>query len=203
MNRPQVLNAKDAVEQLAARAGGRIVIVAGEGEDPGGKAPAGFVGLGKVLASIRGVIVAGGTRTGVAGLVGAAVPGGRGRRASWRVGYLPDRRSAGLAALLDARYDAWVFSRGRGFSVAEPLAYWKHLLAAGVDPEGVRLIGLGGGRLAAFEYRLALAMGARVGLIAGSGRAADDMLRDHRWRGCRTLQSVAPRLPALRAFLKG
>jgi len=40
------------------------------------------------------------------------------------------------------------------------LRNWSDILAAGIDPRDVLLPGLGGGSLAAIEYRIALGLGA-------------------------------------------
>jgi hypothetical protein len=43
----------------------------------------------------------------------------------------------------------------------------------------VKLLGINGGVISAFEYRLALALGASVGLMVGSGRQADIILENY------------------------
>lgn len=43
------------------------------------------------------------------------------------------------------------------------------------------MLGINGGEIAEFEYRLALAMGATVGVIQASGRAAEKVLPDAEW----------------------
>jgi hypothetical protein len=105
------------------------------------------------------------------------------------VGYVPREMPSGTA--LDDRYDRFVHCRGRGFSPDQPLRMWEDAVARGVPPGAIALLGVGGGDLAAFEYRLALALGAQVGLVAGSGGAADGMLEDPLWTrrpGLRPLQ---------------
>jgi hypothetical protein len=76
---------------------------------------------------------------------------------------------------------------GKAFGPRQPLQCWIDLLEAGVKPSEVRLIGINGGRLAAFEYRLAIALGVQTGMLVGSGRQADRLLRDKEWGHARNL----------------
>lgn len=50
------------------------------------------------------------------------------------------------------------------YSPMGPIQTWADLLLAGVDPSSVRLLGINGGKLCGFEFRLAMAMGSAVGL---------------------------------------
>jgi hypothetical protein len=93
------------------------------------------------------------------------------------------------------------------FSADQILANWNDILAAGIDPSSVHLIGIGGGALAAVEYRMALAMGAQVGVMSipkefgESSDAVDRILTDPQWKGFKNLLPL-PRDPAtLHAFL--
>jgi hypothetical protein len=154
------------------------------------------------LSSFSGTLVSGGTRHGVAALAGDC----RVRRgpAVLSLGYLPVRVPPGTALETDPlRCDELRRSGGEDFGVAEPLQYWVDLLAAGVPPVEVAVVGIGGGEISAFEYRLGLALGARVGVIGGSGRAADALLVDPDWSGCRGLRRLAPEPAALARFLAG
>lgn len=67
---------------------------------------------------------------------------------------------------------------------------WQDILAAGIKPADVQVLGFGGGEIAAFEYRLALALGATVGVASGTGGAADELLKDSLWSA----------MPGLRLF---
>jgi hypothetical protein len=87
------------------------------------------------------------------------------------------------------------------FSPAQVLQAWKDILAAGIKPADVTLLGFAGGPISAFEYRLALALDAKVGIVMGTGGSADGILNDLLWA---TLPNLLP-LPAdpktLRAFV--
>ena len=69
---------------------------------------------------------------------------------------------------------------------------WVDILSSGIDPADVKLLGINGGKIAAFEFRLALTLGAKVGIIRDSGRAATEIFENADW-------NVAPglfRLPS-------
>jgi hypothetical protein len=176
---------------------GPVVILAGGADREGGasRAEAGRV-LPEAFSRFRGTLISGGTESGVAGIAGAIAAA---RRAVEAVGYLPRRLPAGVRR--DRRYARFRTTPSARFSAAEPLQYWADLLAAGIDPASVTLVGWGGGAIAAAEYRLALALGARVGLVAGSGRSADALLGDPLWRAFPNLRALPPRPARLRAFL--
>jgi tetratricopeptide (TPR) repeat protein len=149
------------------------------------------------LRGFGGTLISGGTTQGVAALAGdvAAAIGAR------SIGYLPSELPTGVRADTDAaRYSELRITGGVDFSPLEPLAYWTDLVADGLRPRDVRVIGIGGGRLAAIEYRLALALGAVLCIFRGSGREADEVLADPDWAGTDRLVDLAARRDDLRAF---
>ena len=105
-----------------------------------------------------------------------------GQRQLQTVGYLPRETPAGLKGLIDDRYTRHRGTMGSDFSFLEPLSFWEDFLASDGDPKRVKLIGFNGGRISACEFRIALALGAKVGIIEGSGRAADELLSDPLWK---------------------
>ena len=162
-----------------------VVIVAG-GTDP--RLEEQMRGYADLLAfgfaGFTGTILSGGSSQGVSGIVGdiGRASGGRIRA----IGYLP-----GLIppdATPDPDYDELRTTAGAGFSPLEPLQNWIDLVASGVSAAGVRVLGVNGGQIAALEYRIALALGATVGLIADSGREAGRLLGDERWTSSRLLR---------------
>jgi len=72
-----------------------------------------------------------------------------------------------------------------------------------IAPADVRLLAIGGGRISAAEYGMALALGARVGAISGSGGSASELLRDPWWPATARLAELPPDLSAMREFLGG
>jgi hypothetical protein len=141
-------------------------------------------------------LISGGTRQGIGAIVGDAAEGGEGLRA---VGYLPREVPADVE--IDDRYAEIRRTAGESFSPLEPIAYWADLLASGATPIDVRVLGASGGEISGLEFRLALALGARVGGISGSGGEIARLLRDPRWTSNGRLVEVTPEPEALRRFL--
>ncbi len=169
---PLRLPGRDAIESP-------ITIVAGDSSSEreawvARHAPAIEAGLSK----LEGTLVSGGTNQGVSGIVGRVASAAHSRAKA--IGYVPCTMPASYAS--DDYHEVRATS-GSDFSIREPLQYWVDVLASGVSAREVRLIGFGGGSISSFEYRLATALGARVGLIRGSGRQADQLLREARRAG--------------------
>jgi tetratricopeptide (TPR) repeat protein len=153
--------------------------------------------LRDALRGFNGTLISGGTTQGVAALAGdvATAIGAR------TIGYLPSDLPTGVKADTDAaRYSELRLTGGADFSPLEPLAYWRDLVADGLRLRDVRVIGIGGGRIAAIEYRLALALGAVLCIFRGSGREADEILADPDWAASDRLVDLAARRDSLRAF---
>ena len=125
------------------------------------------------FSDFRGTILSGGTAAGISKI--AAEIGVIYSATITTIGYLP------ACATPDSRYSHLVNTQGHDFSLVESLRMWGDILLSECDPRKVVLIGVNGGVIARGEYQIAVAMGARVGLIIGSGRSADDMLRDPFW----------------------
>src|SRR6185503_3063747 len=104
----------------------------------------------------RGTVICGGTKEGISGLVGELCFARRDRIHA--VGYLPT--SLPSDAHRDGEhYGDLRYSTGKdGFSPAEPIQNWIDLLASGIDPKTVTLIGINGGDIAGFEYHLGAAL---------------------------------------------
>ena len=65
----------------------------------------------------------------------------------------------------------------------------------------MKLIGINGGQISAFEYRLALMLGAQVGVIEASGREAGRLFRDPYWSKSKTLRRLAAGEKEIAAFI--
>jgi ppGpp synthetase/RelA/SpoT-type nucleotidyltranferase len=134
-----------------------VVIVAGS---CGGPAPEAHRQLlREALRGFRGTVLSGGTTAGVSGLVGELQ---REDPNLHTVGYLPAETPG---TEVDGRYRAHRRSDGRDFSPLEALLYWADVLGAGIRPRDVRLLALGGDEVTRGECEMALALGARVGVI--------------------------------------
>jgi ppGpp synthetase/RelA/SpoT-type nucleotidyltranferase/8-oxo-dGTP pyrophosphatase MutT (NUDIX family) len=129
------------------------------------------------FARYQGTVLSGGTKEGVSGLVGGLGKASQGRIHT--IGYLPILPPSDKTAHEDERFSDLRLTAGQsGFSALEPLQNWIDLLAGGIDPSSVRLLGINGGRIASLEYRIAWALGARVAIVRKSGREADKLERE-------------------------
>lgn len=178
---------------------GPVVIVVG-GTDPSiqQKMSAYRKLLLEAFRGFRGTVISGGTTAGISGLVGEM--GHAYRHAVHSLAYLP-RGPLPADAVPDARYKEVRRTDGEALSPLEPLQNWIDILASGIHPAEVKVLGINGGRISATEYRMALALGARVGVVEESGREATRLLADEDW----ALAGNLIRLPAdamtVRAFV--
>ncbi len=195
--------ARPAMEPLTTK--GPFIIIAG-GCDAYHDAAMRSYGtlLSQAFAGFEGTIISGGTTQGISGVVGELAANSHGRIRA--IGYLPSSMPTdGTATRDDVRYTLRRTDGGVGFTAREPIQSWLDLLAAGIRPSAVRLLGINGGNVAGLEYRLAVALGACVGVIEGSGREAELGAGD--WPAIRRLESsgklmVLPPDPmTLRAFI--
>ena len=145
----------------------------------------------------RGTIISGGTTAGISGLVGKVQTANLKTISS--IGYVPGALPAG--AELDPHYQLVRATEGQDFSPLEPLQYWIDLIAAGVDPAQVKLIGINGGKISAFEYRLALMLGASVGVIESSGREVARLFKDPDWSHSKTLWRLVADEKEIKTFI--
>ena len=175
-----------------------VVIVAGSTDPAEEERMRGYQPLlREAFADFQGTVVSGGTRQGASGLAGDV-----GQRSGGRIstlGYLPRRLPSD--ATRDDRYSEIRRTDGRTFSPLEPIQSWIDLVASGVDPAGVKVLGLGGGPIAALEYRVALALGATVGVVRQTGREGSALLADEGWAGTRGLVPLPEDPQTVRAFI--
>ncbi|MFH1197771.1 MAG: hypothetical protein V1720_18870 [bacterium] len=137
--------------------------------------------LNEALLRYSGTIISGGTTSGIPGLIGLAVE--RARRAGNKkiglLGYIPKKNMKGIK--IDRTYKTVITDR-ENFSPWEPIRMWCDMILSGVKPEDITVLGIDGGKIAAIEYRIALAFGAKLGIVKESGRAANELLKDMDWR---------------------
>jgi hypothetical protein len=153
------------------------------------------------LEAFSGQVISGGTVVGVPGCAGrvAAKLAGRDRKHFELVGYTPERLPQD--ARKDARYDRLVTCGHAEFTPEQLLRSWSDTLDAGVRPENVLVLGFGGGRICATEYRLALAFGATVAVVNGTGGAAGALLQDDLWSALANLLPVPNDPASVRALV--
>jgi hypothetical protein len=144
----------------------------------------------------HGTIIGGGTTAGMSGLIGkvqAAYP-----EAIATIGYTPSHLPAGTE--IDPQYRQVRATSGSDFSALEALQYWCDILESGISPDQVRLMGINGGKISAFEYRLALMLGARVGVIESSGREAGRLFKDPQWGNSKNLVRLSADKKDIKSF---
>lgn len=157
--------------------------------------------LAGALAGFRGTVILGGTAVGIPGCVGdiAGSLAARGAKLFDLVGYLP--RLLPHDAPRDTRYDRFEECGEQYFSPDQIIRNWQDILAAGINPKEVLLLGVGGGEVSSVEYRLALALGASVAVVKGSGGAADALIADSWWTTVSNLLIMPFDETTLRAFI--
>ncbi|MBD3188084.1 hypothetical protein GF325_14705 [Candidatus Bathyarchaeota archaeon] len=128
--------------------------------------------LQEAFSRYSGTIISGGTKAGICELAGnlQAVHGDQ----LETIGYLPAELP--LGTIPDERYTFLRRTTGSIFSCLEPLQYWHDIVKNSILPKEVKIIGIGGGRISRFEYLLGAAIGAKVGLVEGTGGCVDEIL---------------------------
>ncbi len=157
--------------------------------------------ISEAFGGFSGEIISGGTTSGVSGIVGGLSKTLRSKKQQKfrTIGYLPS--FVPKNSRIDEGYDSLFDSGGHGFSPLEPLQMWLDLIASGIQPSQVKMIGVGGGEIAAIEYRIALAMGADVGILDDSRRAVKELLKDQYWQHHQGLVTLIPDPMTIRALL--
>jgi hypothetical protein len=155
-----------------------------------------FALLDYAFEGFSGYIISGGTTAGIPGMVGKLNnPHGD----IVRVGYLPfdlpkpEERHPG--------YEFFRTSDCSDFTILDPLQAWADLLASGLDPKAVRVLGINGGMISAFEYRLGIISGAIVGIVENSGRSATLMGNDDLWAQKDNLVKLSAEPDSIREFI--
>jgi hypothetical protein len=144
----------------------------------------------------NGIIISGGTSAGVSGLIGQVQQNYP--KSVQTIGYVPNKK----IALVDKRYSQIRFTKGEKFSPIEPLQYWIDILASGIMPAKVKVLGINGGRISSLEYRMALAFGAQVAIVKDSGMEADKLLLDPNWNTNKDLIPISTDLNRSREFIQ-
>jgi hypothetical protein len=153
------------------------------------------------LEEFEGTVISGGTDCGVPGCVGAiaAELAAEDKKRFDLVGYLPKRLPVDAPA--HPCYDQLMVCGHHGFTPEQLLRTWSDLLDQGAGPRNVRVVGFGGGPLAAAEFHLALAFGASVAVILGTGGSADELAKDELWADLPNLMPTPHDLASIRALV--
>jgi len=143
--------------------------------------------IGELMHGFKGTIISGGTTSGIPGLVGEV-------KAKMKKiapvdfdleAYLPVKPPKDADESPD--YDNLYRTSSDCFSALDILVCWANLMMNGINPKDVILIGIDGGTIATMEYQIALSLGAKVALVAYSGRAVSKFLQDKFWKNHRNL----------------
>jgi len=134
-----------------------------------------------------GTFISGGTTAGIPGMVGELKQNFEDEQNRYKnntqsyelIAYLP--RQLPENAIRSSAYDAFYESDSDCFSALDILCCWCDLVCSGIKPSDVVVIGINGGNIASMEYRIALSLGAKVGVIVDSGRAVTDIITDGYW----------------------
>ncbi|MDK9700169.1 MAG: RyR domain-containing protein [bacterium] len=135
--------------------------------------------------NFSGTICSGGTTAGISGIVGD-LPDPEGKIN--KIAYLPDPcPDEGKIHSAYTLRRTTTKKNPRNYSILDAIILWGDIVASGIAPQDVRLLGIGGGDISAFEYRLALLLNAKVGILPKSGRAAYAISNDDEWNSVKTL----------------
>ncbi|MBN1421800.1 MAG: hypothetical protein JXP34_23705 [Planctomycetes bacterium] len=155
-----------------------------------------------IIAGFRdfeGLVCSAGTCEGIGGVIGKLQKDNPLRIRT--IAYVPHPLPSD--ATLDERYSQHRQVGRKTFSPLQPIQNWIDLLAAGVDASEVRVLGIDGGPIAAFEYRMALALGAWVAVLEKGGREAARLLPDEDWGKAERLLILPREAPIIRQYLAG
>ncbi len=145
-------------------------------------------------------LFAGGTTAGISGVAGDVSQKSAGRVRAF--GYLPRLLPRGVQDDLDPeRFARRINSTGSDFSPLEPLQGWTDILAAGIDPHRVKLVSYAGGRISRAECIIAVALGARVGVVEDVTLPGECQFNEPQWQECPNLARLPMDAMSLRAFL--
>jgi ppGpp synthetase/RelA/SpoT-type nucleotidyltranferase len=145
----------------------------------------------------KGSVISGGTLAGVCQIVGdlqIKYP-----KEITTIGYIPSSFSHTIVK--DERYSDLRTTVANEFSALRTIRYWEDILTSGISPGNVRLIGINGGKNTAVEFRIALALGAKIGIVHESGRASAQMITDPDWKGFPNIVPLPREALAIREFI--
>jgi ppGpp synthetase/RelA/SpoT-type nucleotidyltranferase len=134
--------------------------------------------IDEAVKDFSGFVISGGTQSGIPGLVGS-VSGMKRKNKTKKftaIGYLPEGKET------DRDYDSFVKTKSTDYSILEPLSYWVDILFSNVKPDKVLVLGINGGVISSLEYKMALAIGAKVCLVGKLGGSAQTMVFDPEWK---------------------
>lgn len=138
--------------------------------------------LMQTFKDFNGTIISGGTRTGISELVGDISEHNHDKIKT--IGYVPTEycEQNDIDTNTQRYQEIVCVTRAVKNGPLVPLQYWVNIILSGIDIRDIKLIGINGGKISMFEYQIATALGAQVGIIKNSGRSADTFLSDPFWK---------------------
>ena len=139
------------------------------------------------FSEFKGTIISGGTKNGIPGIIGDLSSHLKAKKSDSLdvIGYLPE--SIPVDFEVDNRYTENIKTQGHVYNPSQSIQVWIDLISNGIIPSDVKLLCINGEDLSAFECKLALTLGATVGIIKTSGGAATDLLKDSDWSNTNNL----------------
>jgi len=147
----------------------------------------------------HGTIISGGSKTGISKLAGDLMAAYPDRIRS--IGYLPASRMH-YADTDPGRYTEIRTTDGATFSPREVTQYWMDIMASGIEPASVKVVVINGGRISTTECKLAAMLGAKVGIIEGSGGEPPGLLSDAEWMYSPSIIPLAKDAATISSFIK-
>ena len=144
-------------------------------------------------------LISGGTQAGISGLAGKLAAASQGRIRA--VGYLSGKIP--YYTKKDAqRFSSLIPSAGSDFTPLEHLQMWTDLVRAKIAPAEVKLLCYAPGKIAGAECAMALALGARVGLVEDSALPEERRFNAPEWTRHPGFGPLPLDTMTLRAFLQ-
>lgn len=145
-------------------------------------------------------LLCGGTKVGVSGLAGDIAEQSSGAIVGF--GYMPELLPRAVKEdENDKRFAKRVSSTSKDFTPLDPMQGWTDLVVASVDIRRVKLLCYAGGEISHAECTLALALGARVGVIEDKNLPVERQFPDPAWQKHTNLVRLPMDAMTLRAFL--
>jgi hypothetical protein len=145
-------------------------------------------------------LISGGTRSGISGVAGNVVRHSGGRIQAF--GYLPSNPPRGVQEDTEGFQQRFSSPDSKDFTPLDPLQAWTDLVAAGVAPADIKLLCYAPGDIARAECAIALALGARVGMVVDTNLPKDRLFDSAPWERCSNLLLLPKDAMTLRAFLQ-
>lgn len=148
--------------------------------------------------SFSGTVFSGGTTAGIPGIIGDLPDSASGPIR--KISCIPVAISTGIK--VHPMYKVYA-STGNVFSALEVIQTWIDLMARAIVPADVKLLGINGGKITAFEFQLGLMLGATVGVLRDSGRAASALVEDEDWKDSPGLLLLPTDPQTVKVFVQG